>query len=72
MAIDTENKRRSVQGYTIGGIMPVPDGTVGTTDRPSLAWLYAGISYAAVAAITDLAAQFHARFHLHHNMRPFN
>ena len=43
MAIDTENKRRSVSGYTGNPIYPVADGTIGTQDRPHVAWLYSGI-----------------------------
>jgi hypothetical protein len=71
MAIDTENKRRSVQGYSIG-IMPVPDGTIGAGDRANLAWLYAGITYDVVAALIGVLPHLHTRFHLHHNLRPFN
>lgn len=71
MAIDTENKRRSVQGYNIG-IMPVPDGTIGTADRATKAWLYAGIAYAVPVAIVYLSHLYSSRFHLHHNLRPFN
>jgi hypothetical protein len=47
MAIDTETKRRSVHGYTLNFIGPVPDGTVGTPDRAHTAWYYGGITYAA-------------------------
>ena len=47
MAIDTQNKRRSVHGYTHTPIYPVADGTVGTQDRPHVAWLYAGITISA-------------------------
>jgi hypothetical protein len=42
MAIDTENKRRSVQAYTFGLIRPVPDGTIDANDRATAAWLYSG------------------------------
>jgi hypothetical protein len=45
MAIDTETKRRSVHGYTLNAIGPVPDGTIGTPDRPHTAWLYSGLTY---------------------------
>ena len=48
MAIDTQNKRRSVHGYTHTPIYPVADGTVGAQDRPHVAWLYAGLSIAGV------------------------
>lgn len=45
MAIDTENKRRSVQAYSFGLMRPVADGSVGVADRPTVAWLYSGLSY---------------------------
>lgn len=32
---------------------PPPDGTVGTADRPVLAWLYAGMTYSAGPANTN-------------------
>ena len=70
MAIDTENKRRSVQGYSIG-IMPVPDGTIDASDRATLAWLYAGFVYGTPPS-PGIAAYLHTRFHLHHNIRRFN
>lgn len=43
MPIDTENKRRSVSGYTITPVLPIADSTVGALDREMVAWLYAGI-----------------------------
>lgn len=43
MAIDTENKRRSVQAYTFGLIRPVTDGTIDAADRAIVAWFYSGI-----------------------------
>jgi hypothetical protein len=43
MAIDTEDKRRSVHGYTMTPIYPVADGSVDTQDRPHVAWIYRGI-----------------------------
>lgn len=46
MAIDTENKRRSVQAYWVGAARPVPDGAIGAADRATSAWFYAGITYA--------------------------
>ena len=52
MAIDTQNKRRSVQAYLFGLVRPVADGTVGTADRPTVAWFYAGLAYAALEAVT--------------------
>lgn len=50
MAIDTEAKRRSVHGYTLNWIGPVPDGTIGTSDRPHTAWLYSGLVYSGPVA----------------------
>ncbi len=50
MAIDTENKRRSVMAYAGTGMMPVPDGTIDASDRATLAWLYAGLSYGSPVA----------------------
>lgn len=41
MAIDTENKRRSVQAYTFGLMRPRADATIGTTDRPVVVGLFA-------------------------------
>lgn len=41
MAIDTENKRRSVHGYGIKTVYPVSDGTIDLADRRAVAWLYA-------------------------------
>lgn len=45
MAIDTANKRASVQAYLLGNMRPVPDGTVSAGDRATLGWVYAGLSY---------------------------
>ncbi len=44
MAIDSKAKRASVQAYTLGLMRPPPDGTVGDSDRPVVAWLYAGVT----------------------------
>lgn len=57
MAIDTKAKRASVQAYTFGLMRPPPDGTVGTSDRPTVAWFYAGLTYAALAAVAIRAQQ---------------
>jgi hypothetical protein len=48
MAIDSEDKRRSVTGV-IGNftIKPIADGTVGTADRAHAACFYSGLTYAA-------------------------
>jgi hypothetical protein len=50
MAVDTENKRRSVSGYTCTCVYPVADGTVDVNDREMVAWLYSGIDPAAPSA----------------------
>lgn len=48
MAIDTETRRRSAQyGDPSGQTRPVPDGTVGTSDRAHCAWLYSGLTYSS-------------------------
>ena len=48
MALDTREKRASAQSM-LGVILllPVPDGAVGTQDRPQATWIYAGITYSA-------------------------
>jgi hypothetical protein len=38
MAIDTENKRRSV-----ARILPLPDSDIDQADRQQVAWIYSGI-----------------------------
>ena len=70
MAIDTENKRRSVQAYWIGAARPVPDGTIDASDRATSAGYYAGLTYDAPVAI--LASQFHKLFKLHFNIHRFS
>lgn len=45
MAIDTEDKRRSVQAYTLSLMRPSPDGSMSKGDRATLAWLYSGLNY---------------------------
>ena len=45
MAIDTENKRRSVEAYTLGLMRPVPDSVVTMPDRATVIWLYSGLDY---------------------------
>ena len=47
MAIDTENKRRSVSF-----IFPYPDGTIGTADRAHATWFYSGLVYAEISLAT--------------------
>ena len=50
MAIDTENKRRSVIGYTHPAIvLPLPDGTISQLDRQHVCGIYSGIAAAAAA-----------------------
>lgn len=46
MAIDTRNKRASVQAYTFGLQRPKPDGTINAADRATSGWHYSGITYA--------------------------
>lgn len=52
MAIDTRSRRASVLAAGIMALvaLPLPDGTVGTQDRPHVAGLYSGITIAAPAA----------------------
>ena len=49
MAVDTENKRRSVSGYTGNVILPVSDGSISAADRAHVAGLYSGLVYSALA-----------------------
>lgn len=51
MALDTANKRRSVQGYTLTPIAPIPDGSIDAFDRAQMAWLYSGIESAPPAPV---------------------
>jgi len=44
VAIDTQNKRRS----TIA-VLPVPDGSVDTQDKPQVCWIYSGLTIRAPA-----------------------
>lgn len=50
MAIDTENKRRSVHGYTLNCVGPVPDGSVDNPDRAHTAWYYSGFTYSVIVS----------------------
>lgn len=45
MAIDTEDKRRSVQAYTFGLMRPLADGSIDVGDRACATWLYSGLNY---------------------------
>lgn len=53
MAINTENRRRSVSGYTSLPMLPVANAVIDAFDREMVAWLYAGI--AAGAAVSQSA-----------------
>lgn len=44
MAIDTQNKRRSVPQHVVSMVMVVPSGTIGTIARETATWLYNGIT----------------------------
>lgn len=54
MAIDTENKRRSVQAYLLGLVRPVADGAITSPDRATVGWFYSGLAYAGVVAVVTL------------------
>ena len=54
MAVDTENRRRSVQAYTLGLMRPLADGTIGALDRATVAWFYSGLTYASPVVDEDL------------------
>jgi hypothetical protein len=43
VAVDTQNKRRSVHAYGGSIVYPVADGTISAPDREHATWLYAGI-----------------------------
>lgn len=46
MAISTQNKIRSIQGYsTFSHIFPLPDASVEAGHLAHVAWLYSGIAY---------------------------
>lgn len=46
MAINTRNRRASVQAYTLGLARPLADGTIDASDRATSGWHYAGLTYA--------------------------
>jgi len=58
VAIDTEDKRRSVHGYTHTPIYPVADGSVDLQDRPHVGWIYRGLVIASVGAVFRGGAGF--------------
>jgi len=43
MTIDTEDKRRSVSDFYLYVLRPVPDATIGASDREQASGLYSGI-----------------------------
>lgn len=45
MAINTRNRRSSVQAYLFGMMRPLADGTINTADRATLNWMYSGLTY---------------------------
>lgn len=46
MAIDTENKRRSVMGFSHPSVtLPVADGDINESDRATIVHNYAGLDY---------------------------
>lgn len=49
MAIDTENKRRSVLSYPYFGMAPEADSTLDSGDRAQIAGVYSGFGAPAVA-----------------------
>lgn len=53
MAIDTENKRRSVSGYGGAKVAPAPDGTIGDADRYQMGWIYAGATPGGGGPVSD-------------------
>lgn len=50
MGIDTQNKRRSVQAYTLGLVRPLADGTISAADRATSSWHYSGLTYSPPVA----------------------
>jgi hypothetical protein len=63
MAIDTENKRRSVHAYAGAIVYPRADGAITKPDREHSAWLYAGIPASAPPAVTLQVYGRHAKRH---------
>lgn len=43
--IDSEDKRRSVQGYNFALVRPTPAGAITASDRAAVAGFYSGITY---------------------------
>lgn len=54
MAVDTRNKRSSAIGVSLPwrGMLPDPDGSVDTEDRPHVVWLYSGIEAVEITVPT--------------------
>lgn len=61
--IDTETKRRSVLGYTLGLalVLPVADGVIASVDKAHVAGLYSGLTYAAAAPNQALTGELHTQ-----------
>ena len=53
MAIDPENKRRSVSNWFCR-IPPVPDGTISAVDRQHVSGIYSGIAADPPTAVIEL------------------
>lgn len=66
MAIDTRNKRASVQAYTLGLQRPLADGAITAPDRATSGWHYAGLAYSGTVTPPpvgdDIPVQYRRRF----------
>jgi hypothetical protein len=71
MAIDSEDKRRSVHGYTMTPIYPVADGSVDTQDRPHVGWIYRGFTIAAAHVLYSAAQAVFVLFRDKRALVPF-
>jgi len=69
MAIDTENKRRSVMGFSHPSVtLPLPDGDISESDRATIVHNYAGIDYTpGVPTLLKRRRQEHVKFLLLQN-----
>ena len=45
MSVDTAAKRASIQAFPFGQLRAFPTGSITTSDRAILTWLYSGFSY---------------------------
>lgn len=59
--IDTEDKRRSVQAYTLGIMRPRADGAITVGDRATSAWVYSGLAYSGGAGTSNQWLPRHRR-----------